>query len=96
MGNQKLDYYINGKRKIVDFLVGFIGFPLLYWVSFSLVPSFSFFGSAITWVAVGLFFITLLLLRFFAKNRRFISIGAICFVATVIVLMFGSCFFAWR
>jgi len=91
MENNKPDYYINKKRKVVDFLIGFIGFPALYWICFVLVPELKFLGSATVLAAIGLFAAPLILLGVFAGSRRFVAIGAAGFVATIVALMFGTC-----
>ena len=100
MQTKSFDYYINRKRKIIDFLVGLAAVPLIYWLSFYVLtgiawfidPSNGWIMPAVFYAAIAAFFAFLV---FLGRSRRFIVIGVFCAIIIPIALAYGYCLIAF-
>tara|TARA_Y100000310_G_C20235723_1_gene602309 strand:- start:49 stop:354 length:306 start_codon:yes stop_codon:yes gene_type:complete len=89
------DYYINTKRKVWDFIIGFFGIWII-----STIIGFLFVGIesvvrgsgmflTLGWILVAILAIVAIVLGF-TKGRRYISIGIISSIVLPL-LIFGAC-----
>lgn len=90
------DYYTSKGKKWADFAIGFFGFALLAWLLWSAMSGISsdLAGYAIPIGAVAMI---ALIIIFFRRGRRFISIGILSTLLTPFVylgLAMGYCFIA--
>jgi len=88
--SQISDYYINRKRKMVDFLIGFFGFPILFWLD-DIFHHYAW-ATAIAFIPDLLILVFIIMLFVLNPKRKFIGIGTgiliIIFVITWFVLYF--------
>jgi len=92
MKNSKTVFYPDRQRKIIDFCIGFLGLPALYWLSFSLLPIFKVDTPQlrdILYMAAALG--PLVALLAYGAKRRYAVIGALCLFGAAILVIFGSC-----
>jgi hypothetical protein len=88
------DYYTSNKKKIIDFLIGFLGAPIVMWILGLTIGSFS---TRLPQAGiVGLVFFLFLLIAApiiaFRKNRRYIGMGMIASTLLLPFLALGACF----
>lgn len=100
LGNsRKPDYYTSTGNKAGDFLIGFFGVIILFFL-YTTVISFApslFYSAGMVWV---IYFIPIAVIAvapviFFKIGRRFITIGIIS-IALIPFLVFGSCLLLLR
>jgi uncharacterized membrane protein YhaH (DUF805 family) len=101
---QYQDYYSKTSRKVIDFIIGFMGFFVAAYILYYLVFFGSFVSSgpiyaAVMWTLMIMFPIIILILANTAikKNRRYITRGinwAIIFIILIPLLLFGACWIA--
>lgn len=75
-------YYTTKSKKVVDFLIGFIGSPAVLLVTTRYAPGYI--------VLVYLFCLVLCAVAF-VKERRFIGLGILIVLVAVPLIIFGSC-----
>lgn len=96
MENQKTEYYINRKRKVIDFLVGLVILPVLAALYLYLLTTVaSWFPLEIDRIIIGgcmIIFVIFLCSLFLLRNRRFIGQGLMAAFAIPIIIAFGACF----
>ena len=92
MDNQRTDYYINKKRKIVDFMIGFLGLPAVYWAYFLITLNIDFRPQILAdaFTVFGIFAPIVVFLVIGAR-RRFVFIGVAGLTAAILLISFGSC-----
>lgn len=79
---KKADYYTSKKRKVIDFLIGFLVIPGLGALFTYLMPSFGY----IILLACLAIFIAMII-----NGRRFLGMGILVALVAVPLIAFGSC-----
>ena len=83
-------YYTTAGRKVIDFVVGMLGIPLLAGILAAGIASAGRWGVAVVMLSVVAL---VTVVAAFLARRRFIAIGMLCALA-VPLLAFGACLVA--
>lgn len=99
---EKIDYYANGQKKVIDFIYGFFGSiilnVLLFFLFFSLPGVYNVQSNFVLISSLLLLLNIVMIVLSFNYKRKYLGIGiisAIFLIVLIPLLIFGACFLAF-